>query len=66
VIGTAFIAEGTRRARAWFGLSARAGHAKAPARADLERWFTEAGLTGVEIGPQRGFAAFSAASSPRS
>lgn len=60
LVGTTFFADGSRRARALFALGARKGHALPPRREDLRRWLGSAGLTDVEIGPQPGFAAFSA------
>jgi ubiquinone/menaquinone biosynthesis C-methylase UbiE len=60
VVGTTFLAEGSRRARALFALGARRGHALPPRREDLRRWLESAGLTNVEIGPQPGFAVFGA------
>lgn len=59
-IGTSFFSDASRRARTLFGLGARRGHPLPPARDDVARWLGEAGLTEVSIGPQRGFAAFSA------
>ena len=59
LVGTTFLAGGTRRARALLALGARRGHPLPPAREDLLRWLTDAGITDVQIGPQSGFAAFS-------
>jgi ubiquinone/menaquinone biosynthesis C-methylase UbiE len=58
-IGTSFFHDGSRRARLLFELGARRGHALPPSRADVRRWLISAGLEGT-IGPQPGFAAFSA------
>jgi ubiquinone/menaquinone biosynthesis C-methylase UbiE len=58
LIGTAFLAGGTRRARALFGIGARQGHPLPPARDDLVRWLTDAGIEDAHVGPHRGFAAF--------
>lgn len=60
LVGTTFFADGSRRSRALFALGARKGHALPPRHEDLRRWLDSAGLTEVEIGPQPGFAAFSA------
>lgn len=60
LVGTTFFADGSRRSRALFALGARKGHALPPRREDLRRWLGSADLTEVEIGPQPGFAAFSA------
>jgi ubiquinone/menaquinone biosynthesis C-methylase UbiE len=59
VIGTTFLAQGSWRARALFGLGSRSGHPLPPRREDLHRWLTTAGITDAAIGPQPGFAAFS-------
>jgi ubiquinone/menaquinone biosynthesis C-methylase UbiE len=64
LIGTTFIADGTRRARALFAMSARRGHPIPPSREDLGRWFTQAGIADLEICPQHGFAAFSGHKEP--
>lgn len=58
LIGTTFLAGGTRRARALLGIGARRGHPRPPAREDLVRWLTEASIADAQIGPQPGFAAF--------
>ncbi len=60
LIGTAFFADVSRRARKLLEIGARRGHPLPPSRDDLLRWFTDAGLSESVIGPQRGFAAFSA------
>lgn len=60
VIGTTFFLDGSRRARLIFGLGSRRGHALPPSRQEVLRWFDSAGFSGLSIGPQLGFAAFSA------
>jgi ubiquinone/menaquinone biosynthesis C-methylase UbiE len=58
LIGTTFLVGGTRRARALLAIGARSGHPLPPARKDLVRWLTDAGIADAQVGPQRGFAAF--------
>ncbi len=58
LIGTTFLAGGTRRTRALLGIGARRGHPWPPAREDLVRWLTDAGIADAQVGPQPGFAAF--------
>lgn len=58
LIGTTFLADGTRRARALFRAGARQGHPLPPARQDLVRWMTDAGIQDAHVSPHRGFAAF--------
>jgi ubiquinone/menaquinone biosynthesis C-methylase UbiE len=58
VIGTTFLADGPRRARALFGLGSLRDHPRPPRREDLHRWLTSAGMIDVTIGPQPGFVAF--------
>lgn len=60
VIGTTFLTEGTWRARKLFEAGGRKGHAVPPSRGDLLRWLDDAGLAEAAVGPQRGFANFSA------
>lgn len=60
VIGTTFFSEESRRAQRLFELGRRNGHAMPPSREDFAQWLESAGFTEREIGPQRGFAAFSA------
>ncbi len=59
-LGTTFLSDGTRRARAIFKAGSYRGHAVPPDRAQLQRWLEQAGLTDVQIGPQRGFTRFEA------
>jgi SAM-dependent methyltransferase len=58
--GTAFLADGSRRAGWLYELGARRGHPLPPRREDLLRWLSDAGLVEASIGPQPGFAAFGA------
>ena len=60
LIGTTFLGEGTWRARKLFEAGRRKGHAFPPSRDDVLRWLDHAGLTEAAVGPQRGFARFSA------
>jgi ubiquinone/menaquinone biosynthesis C-methylase UbiE len=64
VIGTTFLSDVSRRARALFAIGSRSGHATPPARSELRRWLESSGLGEVTIGPQRGFVAFSATRLP--
>jgi ubiquinone/menaquinone biosynthesis C-methylase UbiE len=58
VVGTTFLAEGSRRQRAFFEIGRRQGHAAPPHLTDLRRWLTDAGIADVVIEPGRGFAVF--------
>jgi SAM-dependent methyltransferase len=60
VIGTTFFSDGSWRAKKIFEMGSRRGHAMPPSRQDVIRWFDSAGLAELTIGPQPGFAAFSA------
>ncbi len=60
LIGTAFFSDVSRRARALFEVGAHRGHPLPPSRRDLLHWLTDAGFSDPVIGPQRGFAAFTA------
>ncbi len=64
LIGTAFFADGSRRARWLFEAGSRSGHALPPGRDEVAAWLDAAGFANVEIGPQPGFAAFSALLQP--
>lgn len=69
LVGTAFFADGSRRARWLYEMGARCGHPTPPRREDLLRWLADAGLVEARVGPQPGFAAFGARKptvSPRS
>jgi ubiquinone/menaquinone biosynthesis C-methylase UbiE len=58
LLGTTFLAEGTRRARAAFALASRRGHPVPPRRDELRDWLTSAGFVDATIGPQAGFVSF--------
>ena len=60
VVGTTFLAGESKRAQRLFELGSRSGHPLPPAREDLLGWLESAGLAEPTIGPQPGFAAFSA------
>lgn len=60
VVGTTFFADAGRRARFIFAAGKLRGHPVPPDRDDLLRWLRTNGFGEVTIGPQRGFAAFSA------
>jgi ubiquinone/menaquinone biosynthesis C-methylase UbiE len=65
VVGTTFLSDGARRARAIFKAGSYRGHALPPDRARLLGWLEAADLAEVRLGPQRGFASFEARKSPR-
>lgn len=58
VIGTTFLSDGSRRARALFKAGSYRGHAVPPERALLKSWLERAGLVEVRLGPQSGFTSF--------
>jgi SAM-dependent methyltransferase len=58
LVGTTFLAGGSWRSRALLGVNARKGHLLPPAREDLVRWLTDAGIEDAQVGPQPGFATF--------
>lgn len=60
VVGTSFFSDGSRRARKLFEIGSRTGHPLPPRREDVRRWLAAAGFSELRIGPQLGFAAFSA------
>jgi ubiquinone/menaquinone biosynthesis C-methylase UbiE len=60
VVGTTFLSDGSRRARAIFKAGSYRGHALPPDRARLLGWLETAGLEKVTIGPQKGFTSFEA------
>ena len=60
LIGTAFFSDASRRARTLFHSGAFSVDPLPPSRDDLLCWLTDASLSEPVIGPQRGFAAFSA------
>jgi ubiquinone/menaquinone biosynthesis C-methylase UbiE len=60
LIGTTFFSDASRRARAIFKAGSYQGHPLPPRRGDLRAWLEEAGFERLSVGPQVGFAAFSA------
>jgi ubiquinone/menaquinone biosynthesis C-methylase UbiE len=58
LVGTTFLAEGSRRQQALFGLDRRRGNPTPPRREDLRDWLDKAGIVEVVIEPERGFAVF--------
>jgi ubiquinone/menaquinone biosynthesis C-methylase UbiE len=64
LIGTTFFSDASRRARAIFKAGSYQGHPLPPSRGALRAWLEEAGFERLSIGPQVGFAAFSAHKSP--
>lgn len=58
LIGTTFLSDASRRARALFGAGSYRGHPLPPRRADLHRWLETAGFEPATIGRQPGFVAF--------
>lgn len=60
LIGTVFVADGSRRAGWLFRFGARGGHTMPPTREVFRRAFANADLSNVAIGSQPGFVAFSA------
>jgi ubiquinone/menaquinone biosynthesis C-methylase UbiE len=58
LLGTTFLAGGSRRTRALLGLSARRGYPRPPVRGDLLRWLADAGIADAYVGSQSGFAVF--------
>ncbi|HSS43431.1 MAG TPA: class I SAM-dependent methyltransferase [Solirubrobacterales bacterium] len=60
VVGTTFLSDGSRRARALFKAGSYRGHALPPDRASLIGQLKQAGLNAVHLGPQAGFTSFEA------
>lgn len=60
LVGTTFLSDGSRRARAIFKAGSYRGHALPPDRDRLSSWLEAAGLVDVRLGPQRGFTFFAA------
>lgn len=60
VVGTTFLSDGARRARAIYKAGSYRGHALPPDRARLRGWLEAAGLGQVAIRPHRGFTSFEA------
>ena len=58
LIGTTFLSDASRRARALFRAGSYRGHPMPPRRADLHRWLEAAGFESARIGPQSGFTSF--------
>jgi ubiquinone/menaquinone biosynthesis C-methylase UbiE len=59
LLGTTFLSDASRRARALFKIGSFSGHPLPPHRENLQRWLVQAGMIEVAIGQQRGFVAFS-------
>lgn len=57
LVGTTFLADASRRARALFKAGSYRGHPMPPSRGDLKRWL-ETGFDDATIGPQAGFTSF--------
>lgn len=64
VVGTTFLSDGSRRARAIFKAGGYRGHALPPDRGQLLSWLEAAGLVELQLGPQRGFTSFEARRPP--
>jgi ubiquinone/menaquinone biosynthesis C-methylase UbiE len=60
LIGTTFLSDGSRRAKAIFKAGSFRGHALPPERGRLLRWLEAAGLEEPAIGAQPSFASFEA------
>jgi ubiquinone/menaquinone biosynthesis C-methylase UbiE len=58
LLGSTFLAEGSRRQRALFELDRRGGNPTPPRRKDLRGWLEKAGIVDAAIEPERGFAVF--------
>jgi ubiquinone/menaquinone biosynthesis C-methylase UbiE len=58
LIGTTFLSDASRRARALFRIGSYGGHPLPPSREALGGWLDAAGFERPTIGPQPGFAAF--------
>jgi ubiquinone/menaquinone biosynthesis C-methylase UbiE len=58
LIGTTFLSDGSRRARALFRAGSYRGHPLPPRCKDLLGWLEAAGFDEPKIGPEAGFAAF--------
>lgn len=60
VVGTTFLSDGSRRARAIFKAGSHRGHALPPDRDRVSSWLEAAGLVEARLGPQPGFTSFEA------
>jgi SAM-dependent methyltransferase len=60
VVGTTFLSDSSRRARAIFKAGSYRGHALPPDRDLVSRWLESAGLVEVQLGPPHGFTSFEA------
>jgi SAM-dependent methyltransferase len=60
VLGTTFLSDGSRRARAIFKAGSYRGHALPPDWIRLTEWLSDAGLVATRLDSQRGFACFQA------
>jgi SAM-dependent methyltransferase len=58
LIGTTFLSDASRRARALFRAGTYSGHPLPPRREDLRAWLETAGFEEATIGSHAGFAAF--------
>lgn len=64
LVGTTFLSDGSRRARAIFKAGSYRGHATPPDRSRLLGWLEAAGLVEARLGPERGFTSFAARKPP--
>lgn len=60
VVGTTFLSDGSRRARAIFKAGSYRDHPVPPDREQLLSWLGNAGLVEAQLGPQMGFTSFEA------
>jgi ubiquinone/menaquinone biosynthesis C-methylase UbiE len=60
LIGTTFLSDGSRRARGIFKLGSYNGHPLPPSRESVGNWLASADLDEATVGPNPGFAIFSA------
>jgi SAM-dependent methyltransferase len=58
LVGTTFLAEGSRRQQALFELERRRGNPAPPRREDLLDWLQKSGIAEAVIQPERGFGVF--------
>ena len=58
LVGTALVAEGSRRQRTICGIGRRRGYPVPPSGHDVRRWLTAVGIAEPTIEPERGFAVF--------